>query len=99
MACVAIGALLAAKFLTAVLLTSYAHRKDFVTARAIRNYVAIWLSVAALLVALVWPLIPLEMIPPDSGWNKAPFALLILFAVPVLRISYAPIALAQNRCR
>jgi hypothetical protein len=92
-----LGGLLAAKIAAAAILTDRAHRRKYVNARAIGRYLVMWIGFAVILFLLVWPLIPFELIPPNSRWNKITFALLIFFAIPILRVSYAPIALARNR--
>lgn len=85
----------AAKVATAAGLTGYARRQGFVTNRAIVSYLMIWLGVTALMIILVRQLVPLELI--AVGWNKRLFTVLTLFFVPLLRVSYAPIALARSR--
>jgi len=94
-----LAGLFATKFTAAAALAGYARWKGLVTNRAIGNYAAVWFGIVALLVILVWRMVPFELISPDSGWNKASFMLLPLFLMPLLRVSCAPIALAQNRRR
>jgi hypothetical protein len=91
--------LFAAKATAAVVVTRSARRKGFVSDRAIRRYLVVWLGIATSLILLIWQLIPFEHIPARSGWNRPMFALLALLLVPLLRVAYAPIALAKNRWR
>ena len=86
-------ALVIAKLTAATLLATHARRRGWLDGRAIARYLAVWFSATAfLLLAAQW-LLPL------IGWKRWLSIVLILFLVPLLRVAYAPIALAQNRHR
>jgi hypothetical protein len=87
--------LFAAKVGAAAALTIYARRQRFVKTRAVMRYIALWLLLTTLMIVMVRPLVPLEFT--AVGWNKRLFTIFALFFVPLLRISYAPIALGRSR--
>jgi hypothetical protein len=93
-----IAALFAAKVSGSAALARHAYRHQLITTRSMLIYGTIWLGVAILLVVIGFKLVPFE-ITRAAGWSRWTFALLILFAVPLLRVAAAPIALARNRRR
>jgi hypothetical protein len=88
-----VSALFAAKMLVAAILANRAAQARFITDRSIRLYSLLWLGGTASILSLVW------FLPTLSGGFKYSLALLVLFAMPTLRLSMAPFALALNRHR
>lgn len=85
--------LFVAKIIAASLVAHYARRRGWIQGRAILRYVALWCAMTAFLLLAGWWLLPV------SGWNRWLSVMLILFAVPLARVAYAPVALARNRHR
>ena len=88
-----LGGIFVAKVAVASVLANLARRHGWSDGRAVRRYLAVWFGATAFLLAAVWLLIPLD------GWQRGLSVVLTLFFVPLLRAAYAPVALAQNRCR
>jgi len=81
----------AAKVVVTLAMMEYADHRGWVKRRSVRRYVMAWFATTGCLALTAWLLIPVQ------GWAKWCSALLSLFAVPLLRVAYAPIALDQNR--
>jgi hypothetical protein len=80
----------AVKVGAALSLAWYGCRKQWVTAFAAGRYAAFWTIATGVLVAGAW-ILPLI----DESW-KWVLTALALFIVPMLRVSFAPIALASG---
>jgi hypothetical protein len=88
-----LAGLFAVRVAAAWALIDHACRRGWMTRRAIQRYLVIWFATTTFMVVAVWLLIPAE------GWLKWLFVVLALFAVPLLRVACAPMALARNRSR
>ena len=86
-------ALFITKLTAAAFIASRAHRRGWLDGRAIGRYLAVWFIATAFLLLAAQLLLPL------SGWKRGLSIVLILFSMPLLRVAYAPVALAQNRHR
>lgn len=82
-----------AKLTAAALVANHARRRGWLDGRAIRRYLALWF------IATVFLLLAAHLLLPLSGWKRWLSVMLILFVMPLLRMAYAPVALAQNRHR
>jgi hypothetical protein len=89
----ALAGLFAGKVVAVLALAHLAHRRGWVTGRALARYVAVWLMASGFLLLAVWLLTPVH------GWMRWLLSLLALLVVPLLRPVFAPMALARNRWR
>ena len=80
----------AIKFGATLTLVRHGCRQQWETALAARRYAAFWIIATSLLIAGVW-ILPLI----DESW-KWVLTALALFIVPMLRVSFAPMALASS---
>lgn len=84
------------KIVGAFLLANGARRRGWITSRSINRYALLWVIATSLLILVVRVFFPFDLII-LSGVQKAVLILLVLSALPLLRISFAPIALVRSR--
>ena len=87
----AITLVFAAKMLLAALLVARAVHTGGVSMGRAKNYLMAWLGGTGIFCALVWTTVPF------AGWPRHLLCLLALFAMPALRLSVAPWAIARHR--
>jgi hypothetical protein len=88
-----LGVLFAGRIAIALILARRAYRQPRCITWKAARYVAFWLSATLLITISIWLLLDIEL------RQKWVLTLLALFIVPLLRISYAPLALARNISR